>query len=530
VAKFFDLYGRVSVNLVNFKTGMQEAGAMTSNFMRRTSMEFRGMSKFMTGMGRDMAILGGAAAWGMLSAFKRLTTSRTELVHLSDQLKVNATDLARMKYALSLVDIELEDFGKGLAKQQKFLAGTGSRPILRSLGLDPDAIKGMGSIAAFEEIVKALAKVEDANKRTAAAMAIWGKTGGVFLKFIADGKSELAGFVKEAEGMGITISKDSADAFEKIDKLMVRTAVTVKMLGNQFLSLMTPSITKWYEVVRGGGLALLGFAKRHEDLTRAIGYTALGVIAINAGFGMLFLTMGRVFSITSTGLTAIGKLAKDNFMLSGATLTTASSFGMWAIGIGLVGGAIGLLFSGSLRDYVRNLEVVRKATDFFYIAFVNVWENLKMGFAATWDLIKIGMKTFLVDMIADLSKEYGGFLKALSYVPGYQFLGKVADEMDSFAQKAGDYSNNEKLAFNKRQEARREERDRNIQAAYDSSIYGNPGGAAGQPGRAPAATGGAAEEHLKKATDQNAQLIDLMRQLVQQTKNGGGLTPPQGLF
>jgi hypothetical protein len=299
--KIFDLYGKLSLDLGNFKSGLVQAGTVTSGFMRTTSYQMSDLSKKMGGLGREFMFLGGAAGAGIYMAFKNLAHSQTEIMHMSDQLAVGTTELKRMKFAADMVDLSLEDLGKNIVKQQKFMAGASNKS-LAAMGLDPKAIKEAGADKAMGSLLDMLSKVTDANKRAALAMAIWGKSGANMLRFLHNGKNELKEFIVTAEELGIKLDDETGEGFRKLEENLKRNDVLTKMLGNSILTTLMPTINQWTTTYEKNIKAGIQLVNQNKETVGSVGKWSMNIVGGITAIGTASFALSKVLKLVGVGL------------------------------------------------------------------------------------------------------------------------------------------------------------------------------------------------------------------------------------
>jgi hypothetical protein len=209
-----------------------------------------------------------------------------------------------------------------------------------------------------------------------------------------------------------------------------------------------------------------------------------------------------------------------NWSVAASNIAVTASFLGYVAVVALVGFALGMVFSKTLRDYVRNLEWVRKATDFFFVAWTNVWEDMKYFFAGTWDYIAsiltdklLGIKSILTDYIAQ-------FLDIVHMVTGSERVSRLADYMRGKSLEADAVRRQYGDAYNRRELDRLDRRDRNIQAAYESSIFGEQERRQNESPRM-VNDGAVADSNSSKIADNSDQQTQLLRQIADALSNRG---------
>lgn len=120
-------------------------------------------------------------------AFHEVLEKGHGLEVLSAKTGASISDLVVLEAMFRRVGGGAEDAEKLIGKMQKSLAeGTGNH-LLAQMGLDPEQLRKMNAVEAFEKIGKALMQIPNAGDRAAASMELLGKSGRSALAIFAMG-------------------------------------------------------------------------------------------------------------------------------------------------------------------------------------------------------------------------------------------------------------------------------------------------------------------------------------------------------
>jgi hypothetical protein len=136
---------------------------------------FAAVKSFLVGMAPVAAVMGGIAkVSNVLDAGK-------ELADTSMATGLATADILKMRKEFKLAGRDASEIAPAVQKMQKALVnGTGDKA-LQKLGLNLQALRKLSPAEQFHQIGKAIAGMADPAERTAAAMAIFGKTGATML-------------------------------------------------------------------------------------------------------------------------------------------------------------------------------------------------------------------------------------------------------------------------------------------------------------------------------------------------------------
>lgn len=137
---------------------------------------------------------------GAVHAFNAVMEKGGQLADFSDQTGIAAGKLVVLGRAFENNGMKAEDLGTVINKMQKTIAAAGvegseAADKLGSIGIKVSDLQAMTPDQQFETIAKAIAKIQDPTERAAAAMEIFGKSGGKTLALFAD----FDGAVSQAE-------------------------------------------------------------------------------------------------------------------------------------------------------------------------------------------------------------------------------------------------------------------------------------------------------------------------------------------
>jgi hypothetical protein len=163
------------------------------------------------------------------------------------------------------------------------------------IGLSVDKLNGMTASERFDAIANSIAKLPTEAERAAAAVAIFGRSGGQLLPLFAEGASGIAQARAEAERFGLTLSNTQGRDVEGMNDAFTRAAQAIKGIVGQVVAYLAPAInaitTKFSNFVGDVGGATIG---------QAIGEALLaGAMALASVADYMVTSLGGVFDKSS---------------------------------------------------------------------------------------------------------------------------------------------------------------------------------------------------------------------------------------
>lgn len=292
----------------------------------------------------------------LLGAFYAYTEMGSQLVDMSDRTGVAVEALQGLGYAAEQSGSSMADVETGLKKMSTLLVNArgGSREAaeaLARLGLSVQDFDGLSPDQAMMKFADAIGNVDDPMERSAAAVAIFGRSGTKLLPMMKDGAAGIDTLIERHKRLNRTISTEDAQAAEQMGDLLsdlkqgfmslvfqigAGVAPVLKQFLNQAIEVIG-AVTGWVNQNR----ELIGWIFRVGVVITGVGVgiTILGGIVYAAGYAMIFLS--GVVGTLWAGLSLFFSLASGGFGL----LTLLS----W--GWGLATFAAGAIASAAIFAY-----------------------------------------------------------------------------------------------------------------------------------------------------------------------------------
>lgn len=350
---------------------------------RRVDKQLLGLEKKFAHVAKfaaEMFAVPAAAAVVMGVGIAKAMDVGSELDDLSARTGVAAGDLAKLGQEFKNAGKDAADIGPLFNKMQKAIATGSGDSTIAKLGLNLRDLKNSAPIDQFHAIGEAINRINDPAQKAAAAMDLFGKSGGGLLQVFAVG-----GFGKAAEevgGQAAILNRDAA-LFHEVSKELALAGLKVQGFFMGVADQVAPVLKPILD-----GLANIDFSQMGQQL---------GSVAA------LFI-----------GMFSDGKYSEIIFASTKIALMNAANFWLdsWK--------AMGAIISQILVEVGKNFVMV-----FQILTDPNFWKgmgNQLLGIAKSF----IGMMLDGVAMMLDKLKN----------IPG---LGKIGGAADAVRAQANQY-------------------------------------------------------------------------------------------
>ena len=284
------------------------------------------------GMFAAAGAAGVAAFAGMLKTFASVGDG---LDKMAARTGFAVETLSALGFAAGQSGGSIESLGKAVKKMSLFVLGASQGLLtqidtLDELGLSVSAVQGLSPEETFKVFANAIAGVEDPLTRAALASKVFGGAGIDLLPMLSQGSEGMEALIKEAEGLGIVMDRDTATAAAAVTDAMGRMVAQVKMAVVQIGGALAPAFLTFGKVVSGTLSDLLEWIKGNQALVVTVA-TVTGVVGVA---GIALTVFGTIINIVGA---AVGGLAVAFGVLRTATLAaTAAMSANPIIAIGVV--------------------------------------------------------------------------------------------------------------------------------------------------------------------------------------------------
>jgi hypothetical protein len=249
-------FGRVNVS-VTASTGGLTAG------LSRAGKSLNRFANTVTAIANPLSMLGGIArsTFGQLAMFSMargaihsltgMASSAAEnvdvLSKLSRRLGTTYSELAGLKLAGDLAGVGIEEIAKAMTKADVAMvkAQSGSKEAAQafaSLGLSASRLSKLSGAARFEAIATAISRIPGEANRSAAAVALFGKSGAELLPLFEDGAGSIQKAREEAQRFGLALTDMQGRRVEEMNDSFTRVKVAIEGIVQQMTALLAPAI------------------------------------------------------------------------------------------------------------------------------------------------------------------------------------------------------------------------------------------------------------------------------------------------
>lgn len=365
-----------------FKQQLQEIGNVK---LKAAQEQLKEIGAELTNAGKALAPLSKASAavtGGLLAAATSAGKTADDLNTLSKVTGISVEQLQKYKAAADFVDVSVESIAKSQQKLKKTMASAkdGTKAAAENfakLGVtitDADG-KLRDSDDVFQDVIAALAQMEEGTERDALAMEIFGKSAGELNPLIEDAGEtyqKVSEIFKQNNIQPLSQEQlDKTQEFQdKLDELKLVGSSALEQLGAKAAEALIPALEK---LVEWGGKVV--------DWVSNLSPEVVQIVAI----------IGTLLAVLSPLLILLGALATAAGALNIAMLPFT------AIILGIIA-AIGLLVYAGIELAKNWDEIKQHATDAwngikegaeeFKNKIVGTWETIKQKASELWEKVK----------------------------------------------------------------------------------------------------------------------------------------------
>jgi hypothetical protein len=182
---------------------------------------------------------------------------------LATKTGLSGEALQQFGHAGSLVGVEMESVGTAVQKMQQHIVK--SPESFKQLGLSIEHIKSLAPAQQFEEIGRAIASIEDPAQKTAATIAIFGKSGQEAMKLLSMDMEQAA---QRARELGLVMGDSTREALDALGDSATELASTWEHLVMNFGGAIasTPELNTLIRELAEGMGSLSVFIQENQDL------------------------------------------------------------------------------------------------------------------------------------------------------------------------------------------------------------------------------------------------------------------------
>jgi len=223
--------------------------------------------------GKSMVAFAGIVAGAIGAATKMFTSMGDEIEKASRRTGLSTEAISRLGRAArrsgtEMVAIETAVRGMNRTIYNVKRGSLDAVDALDALGISASELEGLSVEDKFYLVVDALSKVDDMSKRSAIAMAIFGRAGTQILPLIEGGAKGLREYGREAEALGLVLDAETAAAAAHLADMLGDLGDSLKMNLFRIGSAIAPMIEGLAEEITKLSVEITDWLKRTRHWSR----------------------------------------------------------------------------------------------------------------------------------------------------------------------------------------------------------------------------------------------------------------------
>lgn len=288
-------------------------GAKFEVGLRKAAAKLKSFGGDLSSFGTKMAAAGAAMAAPFIFSVKHFTDAGSAVADMAARTGLSTEAISELGFAAQQTGTDISTVEAGVRRMQKTIseAAGGSESAAKALaefGLSAEALIGLSPDKQLEAIAAGLAAIDDPAKRSAATMAVLGKSGTALIPMLAD----ITALRAEAKRLGFTMSAETAAAADKLGDAIDVVKASVGALAIKVGAALAPEILRIAEKAT----EFIALATDWVSKNRELVVSAAAIVAGIAAAGSALMAFGITVSSIGSGLTALA--AVFGAVLSGA--------------------------------------------------------------------------------------------------------------------------------------------------------------------------------------------------------------------
>ena len=311
---------------------MKKLAAETEKNLGKVEGKGASFAGSMTKVGAGMMAAGaGIIAVGISSANSTVALGR-EVMKLQRLTGLNAEEASKLRYAAKMSGVDVDALGVGLVKLSK--AALANSPSFKNLGIDvkdsSGHLKPMADL--LPEVAEKFKNMPNGIEKTAAATALFGRSGADLLPFLSRGAAGVKELGDQAEKMGLTLNDKNIGQIKNYIVSQREMGAAIDGVKNQIGLEMIPILTTFTDAFTGlpgpvkdvvGPLMIFG----------GMGLIVMGAVGMLVGaIGNIAPAMVGMVQSLGTMVIAGGPVVWTIVGIAAAVALAAAAFGMFSKG------------------------------------------------------------------------------------------------------------------------------------------------------------------------------------------------------
>ncbi len=364
----------------NIQTGLKTMADDTKSFNKSMKDVDAGLTKM-----RNTALIATTAVTGLIAAsVGKFSSVGDEIEKMATRTGLATESISALRVAADASGTSIQSIETGIKLMQKGLAGvneegTKTGPILEALGINTEKLAKLQPERQFEMIGNAIGKIPDPAARTAAAMALMGRSGADLLPLFKDGSFKMEEWSKKAKELGVSFDKDLAAKAAKLNDELGFTKQQLTGMAIAAGTALAPAVEKLVAQFSHAVAGVTLWISKNPDLIVHLATLALKtgafIITVTTLGGTLLKLIPIIKLVASSfvflATNPIGLTIAAVAILTADIMTLISAWNMWqaaqgqqqATDVGVINGATGAWknFNDQQEKAGRNFRMTAEA-------------------------------------------------------------------------------------------------------------------------------------------------------------------------
>ena len=349
--------------------------------LKRAQAKLRMWGSTLQSLGTQIAGVGAAGTAAITANLATFSKHGDQLEKMALRTGISVEALSELQYAAGQSGSSIEALEKGVRRMQQGITeaatGTGAaKDAFAELGIEVAALARLSPEQQFLKITGQLADVEDATKKAALAMDIYGRAGTELLPMLADGNAGIEALRARAKALGLTMSTQAAKSAAIFGDNLADVLNQAKQVSFEIGNAVAPAIQALIVRVQSILKSVIDWTRANSEVILSALKIAAAVTAAGGAIVAIGLTIKAAAASIGILLGAIAAM-KAAVAAVGSILAIAAS-PLALVTAGVVGLGVAFFDLGGIASQVGQ-----------YLS--DVFKELKIRATAAFDGIKAAM-------------------------------------------------------------------------------------------------------------------------------------------
>jgi hypothetical protein len=218
-----------------------------------------------------------AAVTGLAALTKSAIDTADEMTKASQRIGVGVGELSRLKHAADLSGVSFEGLQSSIGILNRNMANVSgttndAQRALAQMGIESRNTDG--SLKSTTQIMSEMADVfrdmPDGAEKSAAAMAVFGRSGAQLIPMLNQGSDAMRELMNEADELGIVLDEETGRRAEQFNDNLARLSKSVEGLGMAIAAEALPALVALTDALVDGSKEAVKFIQDVRDVIRGV--------------------------------------------------------------------------------------------------------------------------------------------------------------------------------------------------------------------------------------------------------------------